>query len=130
MPYTIYEKAGSDAAVAAALAALPPAGTGAVDSVNGLTGAVTLDAGDVGADPAGTAAALVAALPPGGDSLPADAPGVLTNDGAGVLTWEAAPAGAYLVPDPTHPGLYLPTAGSAMVEDPAHDGLYTIGTLA
>ena len=39
-------------------------------------------------------------------------------------------AGAYLVPDPTHPGLYLPTAGSAMVEDPAHDGLYTIGPLA
>ena len=38
--------------------------------------------------------------------------------------------GAYLVPDPTHDGLYLPTAGSAMVEDPAHDGLYTIGTLA
>ena len=38
-------------------------------------------------------------------------------------------AGAYLVPDPTHPGLYLPTAGSAMVEDPAHDGLYTIGPL-
>ena len=52
MPYTIYEKAGSDAAVAAALAALPP----------------------------------------GGDSLPANAAGVLTNDGSGVLSWEAAPA--------------------------------------
>lgn len=32
---------------------------GAVDSVNGQTGAVTLDAGDVGADAAGTAAAAV-----------------------------------------------------------------------
>ena len=34
-------------------------GGGAVDSVNGETGAVVLDAGDVGADPAGTAAGLV-----------------------------------------------------------------------
>ena len=90
MPYTIYEKAGSDAAVAAALAALPP----------------------------------------GGDSLPANAAGVLTNDGSGVLSWEAIPAGTYLFPDQTHPGLYLPPAGSAMVEDPTHDGLYTIGPLA
>ena len=38
--------------------------------------------------------------------------------------------GTYLVPDPSNPGLYLPTAGTAMVEDPAHDGLYTIGPLA
>lgn len=44
--------------------------------------------------------------------------------------WQAMAAGTYLVPDPTHPGLYLPTAGSAMAEDPAHDGLYTIGPLA
>lgn len=36
-----------------------PAGGGAVDSVNGQTGVVVLDAGDVGADPAGTAAGLV-----------------------------------------------------------------------
>ena len=54
MPYTIYDKAGSDAAVAAALAALPP----------------------------------------GGDTLPADAVGYLANDGAGTLTWEAAPSGS------------------------------------
>ena len=39
---------------------LPAAtGGGAVDSVNGQTGVVVLDAGDVGADPAGTAAGLV-----------------------------------------------------------------------
>ena len=44
--------------------------------------------------------------------------------------WNATAAGTYLVPDPSNPGLYLPTAGSAMVEDPTHDGLYTIGTLA
>lgn len=43
--------------------------------------------------------------------------------------WQAMAAGTYLVPDPAHPGLYLPTAGTAMVEDPANDGLYTIGTL-
>jgi hypothetical protein len=44
--------------------------------------------------------------------------------------WQAMASGTYLVPDPSNPGLYLPTAGSAMVEDPAHNGLYTIGTLA
>ena len=44
--------------------------------------------------------------------------------------WQAMASGTYLVPDPSNPGLYLPTAGSAMVEDPAHDGLYTIGPLA
>ena len=44
--------------------------------------------------------------------------------------WQAMAAGTYLVPDPAHPGLYLPTAGTAMVADPAHDGLYTIGPLA
>ena len=44
--------------------------------------------------------------------------------------WQAMASGTYLVPDPSNPGLYLPTAGTAMVEDPAHDGLYTIGTLA
>ena len=44
--------------------------------------------------------------------------------------WQAMAAGTYLVPDPSNPGLYLPTADTAMVEDPAHDGLYTIGTLA
>lgn len=36
-------------------------GTGAVDSVNGMTGAVVLDAADVGADAAGTATSAVAA---------------------------------------------------------------------
>ena len=44
--------------------------------------------------------------------------------------WNAVAASTYLVPDPAHPGLYLPTAGSSIIPDPAHDGLYTIGTLA
>ena len=44
--------------------------------------------------------------------------------------WQAMASGTYLVPDPSNPGLYLPTAGTAMVEDPTHDGLYTIGPLA
>ena len=43
---------------------------------------------------------------------------------------EAMASGTYLVPDPSNPGLYLPTADTAMVEDPTYDGLYTIGTLA
>lgn len=40
------------------------AGGGAVDSVNGQTGVVVLDAGDVGADPAGSAAAAAAVSQP------------------------------------------------------------------
>lgn len=40
---------------------------GAVDSVNGQTGVVVLDAGDVGADPSGTAAAAIAAHLAAGD---------------------------------------------------------------
>ena len=40
----------------------PAGGGGAVDSVNGQTGAVNLDAGDVGADPVGSASAAVTAL--------------------------------------------------------------------
>ena len=43
--------------------------------------------------------------------------------------WNPVAASTYLVPDPSNPGLYLPTAGAAMVEDPTHNGLYTIGTL-
>ena len=49
---------------------------------------------------------------------------------AGLTSIGAMASGTYLVPDPSNPGLYLPTAGTAMVEDPTHDGLYTIGTLA
>jgi len=44
-------------------------GAGTVDSVNGQTGVVVLDAADVGADAAGTAAGLIAAL---GDSASLD----------------------------------------------------------
>ena len=44
---------------------------GAVESVNGETGAVVLDAADVGADPAGTAAAAVAAHAAATDPHPA-----------------------------------------------------------
>lgn len=44
------------------LGATGGSGGGSVDSVNGQTGVVVLDATDVGADPAGTAAGLVGAL--------------------------------------------------------------------
>jgi len=43
-------------------------GGGAVDSVNGETGVVVLDAADVGADPAGTAATAVGAIPSDGSA--------------------------------------------------------------
>ena len=74
-----------------------------VDSVNGQTGAVTLDAADVGADPAGTAAGLVGALaiPDSADDVGAipepaveGASGdVLVTDGAGGRTWATPDAG-------------------------------------
>lgn len=62
----------SEAYTDAAIDALPA--SGAVDSVNGQTGAVTLDYTDVGADPAGAAddaqAAAIAADPVPSDGLP------------------------------------------------------------
>ena len=74
-----------------------------VDSVNGQTGAVALDAADVGADPAGTAAGLVGALviPDSADDVGAipepaveGASGdVLVTDGAGGRTWATPDAG-------------------------------------
>ena len=44
--------------------------------------------------------------------------------------WHAMAAGTYLVPDPAHPGLYLPMPGSSFAPDPLHSGLYTIGAPA
>ena len=78
-------------------------GTGGVTSVNTKTGAVTLNAADVGADPAGTAAGLVGALviPDSADDVGAipepaveGASGdVLVTDGAGGRTWATPDAG-------------------------------------
>ena len=61
-PQTVWTvEFGGDEIVVAPVTMAPgaPGGGGAVDSVNGQTGVVVLDAGDVGADPAGTAAGLV-----------------------------------------------------------------------
>jgi len=48
----------------------PVGGSASVDSVNGQTGAVVLNAGDVGADPAGTAASAVSAHEAASDPHP------------------------------------------------------------
>ena len=61
-PQTVWTvEFGGDEIVVAPVTMAPgdATGGGAVDSVNGQTGVVVLDAGDVGADPAGTAAGLV-----------------------------------------------------------------------
>ena len=61
-PQTVWTvEFGGDEVVVAPVTMAPgdATGGGAVDSVNGQTGVVVLDAGDVGADPAGTAAGLV-----------------------------------------------------------------------
>ena len=55
-------------------------GSGAVDSVNGQTGVVVLNAGDVGADPAGSAAAAQAASQPLDSDLTAIAALTPSND--------------------------------------------------
>lgn len=60
--YWVY--VGDDYSGDSELVTLGPAVTGAVLSVNGQTGVVVLDAGDVGADPAGSAAAAAAASQP------------------------------------------------------------------
>ena len=72
----------------------------------------------------------VAAKNDAGDSASAAAESAGQAQQSAQAAWNAMASGTYLVPDPSNPGLYLPTAGTAMVEDPAHDGLYTIGTLA
>jgi len=73
----------------AGLAALATGGGGAVDSVNGETGTVVLTAADVGADPAGTAAALVDDL-----SGVSNASTARTNLGLGSLATLSAIASA------------------------------------
>lgn len=63
---------------------------GAVDSVNAQTGAVVLDAEDVGADPAGTAASAVLGLQPTDEK---DQPGGYAGlDGDGLIATSALPA--------------------------------------
>lgn len=51
-------------------------------------------------------------------------------DAAWWAAWKLLTGGAYMAPDPDHPGLYLATSGTSMTPDPAHAGLYTIGALA
>jgi hypothetical protein len=77
------------------IANLGGGGGGAVDSVNGQTGVVELDAGDVGADPAGSAAAAQAAAIAAGISatvgvqdlpIPAQAMWPRVTSGCSVLT--------------------------------------------
>jgi hypothetical protein len=67
-------------------------GGGAVDSVNGQTGVVVLDAGDVGADPAGTAAGLVDDL-----SGVTNAAAARSNLGLGALATLSAVSSAEIV---------------------------------
>lgn len=97
--------------IAAGVPSWEPGGGGAVDSVNGQTGVVVLDAGDVGADVAGAAAAAAAASQPlatinaagdlyigtGNDAttrLPIGSPGEVLTVVAGTASWEPAPADA------------------------------------
>lgn len=73
----IQDSTNQDPATEAAYWTEYPSAGGAVDSVNGETGVVVLTAGDVGADPAGTAATAVAshvaAVDPHGDRAYTDA---------------------------------------------------------
>ena len=82
----------------------PAGGGGAVDSVNGQTGVVDLDAADVGADAAGTASAAVAGhaddygagahLPTGGDA------GQVPVKGSGTaVAWGDMPSGVAALAD-------------------------------
>ena len=74
-----------------------PTGGGAVDSVNGQTGAVVLDAGDVGADPAGTAAGLV-------DDLSGVSNQATARTNLGLGTAATAATGDFAAASHTHTG--------------------------
>ena len=90
---------------------LANSGGGAVDSVNGFTGTVVLDAGDVGADPAGTAAALVDDL-----SGVSNAATARTNLGLGTAALSAT--GDFATAAHTHTGVYEAVGvAAALVDD-------------
>lgn len=86
------------AQIAALQAEIAAIGPGAVSSVNGEVGVVVLDAADVGADPAGSAAAALVAANTYTDTEIAAIGGVGANGEvltlvAGVPSWEPAAAG-------------------------------------
>ncbi len=76
-------------------------GGGAVDSVNGETGVVVLDAADVGADPAGTAAALV-------DDLSGVTNAATARSNLGLGTAATTAATDYATAAHNHSGVYQP----------------------
>jgi len=95
----------------AGLAALATGGGGAVDSVNGETGTVVLTAADVGADPAGTAAALVDDL-----SGVSNASTARTNLGLGSAATTSA--SDYATAAHNHSGVYEAVGvAAALVDD-------------
>lgn len=92
----------------------PGGGGGAVDSVNGQTGAVTLDAGDVSADPAGTGATEAADAVTAHEAAANPHPTYLTAaEGDAAYDALGAAAAAEAASDP---------AGTAAAAISAHEG--------
>ncbi len=97
-----------------ATAYTPPIGTGAVDSVNGQTGTVVLDASDVGAlapDGDGSGLTGVTATVTETDPVVGAITGIVKADGAGNIT-AATASTDYTVPDDLAD--YFPLAGGTM----------------
>lgn len=86
-------------------------GTGAVDSVNGQTGVVVLDAGDVGADAAGSAAVVASALS-AHEALTDGAHGITTFGASLVSSSNAADARDTLAVPLITSGTAAPSGGS------------------
>lgn len=86
-------------------------GTGAVDSVNGQTGVVVLDAGDVGADSAGSAAVVASALS-GHEALTDGAHGITAFGASLVASSNAADARDTLAVPLITSGTAAPSGGS------------------
>lgn len=96
---------------------------GAVDSVNGETGVVTLSAADVGADPTGTASTAVsshaAAVDPHGDRAYADAELAAYKPAIPHIEWTVSQPGGtgspwrIIIPAPLRSAVYVPSAAVA-----------------
>lgn len=105
------------------IADLGGGGGGAVDSVNGQTGVVVLDAGDVGADPAGSASTVNTALSNHiSDATDAHAGTAIANTPAGNIAATTVQAALNELDTEKQSATQVQTIADAKVADAINDG--------